>query len=79
VAWLKGGGWWPAISTSGPHGPALCVRRLGTLRGHRSLYCDLTLPHDNTVYAASVCFSVGNCDTAVFRRLQPTTEIDDFE
>src|SRR5712692_3898888 len=26
-----------------PHSPALCVRRLGTLRGHRSLSCDLTL------------------------------------
>jgi hypothetical protein len=27
-----------------PHGPALCVRRLGTLRGHRSRSRDLTLP-----------------------------------
>src|SRR6266853_1881745 len=37
-----------------PHGPALCVRRLGSLRGHRSLSCDLTSPHDNSVYAASI-------------------------
>src|SRR5229473_1524875 len=37
-----------------PHGPALCVRRLGTLHGHRSLSSDLTLPYDNTVYVVSV-------------------------
>jgi len=54
-----------ALHVEVPHGPALCVRRLGTLRGHRSLSCDLILRHDNAVYAASVWFSVGNCDTAV--------------
>jgi hypothetical protein len=27
-----------------PHGLGLCVHRLGTLRGHRSLSCDLTCP-----------------------------------
>ena len=37
-----------------PHGPDLCVRRLGTLRGHRSLTSDLTLRRDNTAFAASV-------------------------
>ena len=37
-----------------PHGPAICVRRLRTLLGYRSLSRDLTSPHDNTVYAASV-------------------------
>jgi hypothetical protein len=44
----------PTLLSQLPHGPALCVRRLGTLRGHRSLSCDLTLPHDITVHAASV-------------------------
>ena len=62
-----------------PHGPGLCVRRLRTLRSHRSLSWDLTLPYDNAVYGASVWFSVGNCDTAVGSRLQRDSEIADFE
>jgi hypothetical protein len=47
-----------------PHGPAMCVCRRRTLRSYRLLFRDLTLPHDNTVYAASVGCSVGNCATA---------------
>lgn len=43
-----------ALSRAWPHGPSLCVRGLGTQRGHRSLSSDLTLPHDNTAYAVSV-------------------------
>jgi hypothetical protein len=36
------------------HGPALCVRQPESPGGHRSVSYDLTLPYDNTVYAASV-------------------------
>lgn len=35
-----------------PHGPALWVLQLGTLRGHRPLFSDLRLANDSTVYAA---------------------------
>src|SRR6266851_6949349 len=43
-----------------PHSPALCVRRLGTLHGHRSLSSDLTLPYDNTVKWSRFGCSIAN-------------------
>jgi hypothetical protein len=42
------------IPSTETHGPALCVRRLGTLRGHRSFCSDLRLPDDKHRYAAWV-------------------------
>jgi len=37
------------------------------------------MPNDDTAYAASVWFSVGNCDTAVCSWPQRDSEIADFE
>jgi hypothetical protein len=49
---LSSGG--PGVRTGVPHGPALCVRRFGTLPSHRFLSRDLTLPPDRDRCAASV-------------------------
>jgi hypothetical protein len=42
------------VLVTGPHGPALCDRRLGTLLSNRLESRDLTLPRERHRYTASV-------------------------